>query len=79
MHLYISNLSTDTTTEQIRILLSGYENISVSVVRTVRNAFTQATSTFAYVNLADDMAAKTLAVLNSSVLNGAAIHAQEAH
>jgi|GEM_PF-3111111 len=78
-HLYISNLNSLTTEEDIRGLFTSLQHISVGRVRTVRNSYTEAIATFAYVSIDDEpTCASAMQLLNATTLHGNRIEARMA-
>ena len=60
MELYISNLNTTTTEEQLRQLLAPFSGAKCSTIRTVSDSTKDNKNTFAYIHLDDPASAKAI-------------------
>lgn len=79
MHIHISNLSGDTTSEDIGKILSNFNNFNVSKVTTIRNSETKLLNTFAFIHIEDDnQAAAVMSLLNNTTLHNCNLLAKEA-
>ena len=77
MKIYIGNLDSKVTDEQLQSLLGSYGDVSSAQVQ--YDAFTGASGGFGFVEMADEEAAKkAISELNGSVLNGRNITVHEA-
>jgi hypothetical protein len=80
MQIQISNLNSQTTQENIRILFAKYNNVSVGLVRSIRSIANSGASTFAYVDMDNDFEAEqAIHTLNGCLLDGKKVKIEKAN